>query len=497
MKKRIFLALMAALLLSSTVSCGSDPTEPAVDTTAISQETLPTEDELDFDSMTFIERLSHSRTQISDDLPDADYEGYAFRVGHLYFPDEPNHMYNLDWLAEDLNGDVLNDAVYNRNLTVEERFNIDLSFIQHASAEYNTALTAPILAGDDAFDMASLHPGFYGTGTTQGYFLRLSDLDIDFSKPWWMADSIKNLSYEGQVYTAFGTGTAITLIADSPVIYFNKDLAVDLQVENLYDVVREGRWTFDYFFDLVNTAASDLNGDGAMTEVDQFGLHYPFSQQSYRYIWSFGGKYVENNTEGIPTLQLSGERMEKIFETSRTLYTTDSIYVTPDYSVKIFLNGNILFEQAALIHSTQELREADFEIGILPNCKLDDTQEHYLTNGGGGPQAIPITTSDPDRTSVLMVALNAESYKQVVPAFYETAVKRKTTSDEDSAEMLDLIFSHVVYDGCRLFNDGCTFLLQDYMKGNMGFASFAASKTASLQGGIDKTLAAFADLADN
>jgi len=45
-----------------------------------------------------------------------------------------------------------------------------------------------------------------------------------------------------------------------------------------------------------------------------------------------------------------------------------------------------------------------------------------------------------------MEALNAESYKSVVPAYYEDALKGKYSRDSDTAEMLDLISSKMAFD---------------------------------------------------
>lgn len=149
--------------------------------------------------------------------------------------------------------------------------------------------------------MLSVHPSHYGPFTTQGFFLNLADMGIDFSKPWWMKDSIDQLSYNGKIYSAYGIATTVSLMSDSPVVFFNKGHAENLHVENLYDVVRDGRWTFDYFMNLIQSSYSDLNGNGTVDEEDQHGLHFPMEQQTYRFVWSLGGKYVVNNVTNNTT----------------------------------------------------------------------------------------------------------------------------------------------------------------------------------------------------
>ena len=483
MKKQALSFLCSAVLLLTFASCdgastvGTDTDSSAQDSTAETADVSA----VDFESMSFIERLTYNRSQISDGLSEQDYNGYEFRLGHLGRENAPTYIYNRDWLVEETTGDVLNDAIYERNRAIEERFNIDLTFVTCPDNDYNNSVSAPIMAGDDAFDMLTLHPSHFGALTLRGLFLCLSDLDIDFSKPWWIRESIENYSYEDQVYTAYGIATTVSTMSDSPVVFVNKERASDLQIENLYDVVRAGNWTYEYASTLIKETYQDLNGNGAVDENDRFGLHFPRYQQSYRYVWSLGGKYISNNESGVPTLNLGSALMEKVFDTAKSLHNLEGVFITDDYAATVFLNGNTLLENGSLSFRNAALRDAEFDIGILPNFKLDASQEQYLTNGGGGPQAIPITCSDADRSAVVMTALNSESYKRVVPAFYEMNIKNKLTSDEDSAEMLDLIFSNVVYDGCRLYNESCISLLETYIGGNEGFGAFTAAREESLR----------------
>ena len=46
----------------------------------------------------------------------------------------------------------------------------------------------------------------------------------------------------------------------------------------------------------------------------------------------------------------------------------------------------------------------------------------------------------------MMEALNAESWKTVYPAFYDTALKNKYSEDATTAQMIDLIMDGRVYE---------------------------------------------------
>lgn len=492
MRSVLLLSMILALLAAETgCSQTTIETEKETDTeTAAAEET--TSEEQDFSSMTFIERLSYNRQQLSDHLPEKDYDGASFRIGYLDQKD-PSDAYTLDWIAEEETGEVFNDSVYGSNLAIEERFHVTLEFIGHSSP-YDKAVSAPVLAGEDAYDMLSMHPGFYGSLTLKGLFLPLNDMEyLDFSMPWWVSDAIDALSCDGTLYTAFGLATPVSLMGYAPVVYFNKKIAQDYNVEDLYQVVREGRWTSDYMLQVVQNVHTDLNGDGAYTEEDLVGLHMPRDPELYCYTWLFGGSYVVKDTDGQLKLNFDDTRMEKVFNTARILYETPGVIVEPGYSSEAFKNGNVLFESAHLA-SCVSYRDVEFDFGLLPNVKLDEAQENYLVNIGGGPQAIPITCSDTERAAILMEACNAEGYKQIAPAYFETMLKYKCARDEESAEMLDLAYSHLTYDGCYLFCPDIIYTLQPYCESNKGYASYIESNLKKWQNSLNKNIAALQEI---
>ena len=122
MKKRIMAAVLAALLSASAFTACSesnagtntDETQPA----GTSPEATVTEPEETEKELTDLEK----RQLIPDDLPDNKYDGAEFRV---YTVDAVYADYEGEILAEEITGDACNDAVYNRNIRIEDRFDIE------------------------------------------------------------------------------------------------------------------------------------------------------------------------------------------------------------------------------------------------------------------------------------------------------------------------------------------------------------------------------------
>ena len=187
--------------------------------------------------------------------------------------------------------------------------------------------------------------------------------------------------------------------------------------------------------------------------------------------------------------------MEKLYENFRSMLTWKGVYQKKGWEPDIYKKGNTLFAQCCLTWG-DGFRKLDFASGILPAFKLDETQQFYTTGGGGSPQAILTTNRDPRRAALLMEAINAESYRQVIPAVYEQTARHKLAPDEDSTEMIDLIMEHLIFDGSFVFCPDATYMLYDYGMTNKGFASYMAEKAEMLSAALSDTLAAFAEIGE-
>jgi len=130
-----------------------------------------------------------------------------------------------------------------------------------------------------------------------------------------------------------------------------------------------------------------------------------------------------------------------------------------------------------------QMRAMEADFGIIPFPKADETQDRYLTRtGSAGWLKIPPTHAlDPVRTSIIMEALAAESRNTTVPAFKETSLRTKFARDDESAEMINLIYDNIVLDlGDLLFFDiRDAFMAEIRGKGN--FVSLAEKRTVNWQ----------------
>ena len=80
--------------------------------------------------------------------------------------------------------------------------------------------------------------------------------------------------------------------------------------------------------------------------------------------------------------------------------------------------------------------------------KYEETQQDYFTTIGSWHSVflgVPAGPQDLERTGIITEVLASESY-DLTEAYYDKTLKGKTTRDEESSAMLDIIFANRVYD---------------------------------------------------
>ena len=120
-------------------------------------------------------------------IPEIIYEnldGYKFRV---LVRNADHHL--KDVYAEKENGDILNDAVFNRNITIEDKLNIKIDIIPVGDcdgADLVNKLRSSARAGTDDYDIALGHTHHIGAYAAEGELCNWLDIDnINYDNPWW------------------------------------------------------------------------------------------------------------------------------------------------------------------------------------------------------------------------------------------------------------------------------------------------------------------------
>jgi hypothetical protein len=171
--------------------------------------------------------------------------------------------------------------------------------------------------------------------------------------------------------------------------------------------------------------------------------------------------------------------------------------IAPD-QVTMFINGQSLFIDMPVFYLA-DLRSMDTDFGLAPYPKYNEAQEKYYSRIEGCEQTcIPVTNVKRlEMTGVILEAMASDSAQHLVPAFYETLLKSKFARDNDSEDMLEIVFGSRIFDWgdtvyCPELRDGP---IRDMMKkGNRDIASTAAKLEKTMTKKLNEALTAFEDL---
>jgi hypothetical protein len=392
--------------------------------------------------------------KVTDNLPDINFNGADFNI-------MMRSEYEREFNAESETGDVVNDAVYKRTRTVEDRFGIKVksisvtgSFTQRQT--FIDALRNSVLAGDGAYDMVAGAANYLMALSGDGLFLNLLDSEyIAFDKPWWSSDFAKNMEINGVLYTATGDIVFNTL-EDMIVMFFNKQMCTDYGIDLPYQTVRDGKWTFDKLQELAKMVSVDVDGNGKFDVADKYG--YMLEGNTVKTImFNMGVNFTERGSDGLPKMTYMSEKLIDIFDRVKA-FTEDSEHIlkypnTGDTLVmfsemqQLFSEARMLF-MSLVLSTAQSLRSMEVDFGLIPMPKYNEAQDKYRTVvlEKFSIVGIPSSAKNPKMSEIILEALAAESAVTTIPAYYDISLKVKQSRDTESGEMLDLIRSNMIYD---------------------------------------------------
>ncbi len=484
MKNRIFTILLLT-------SCGNAAT---TETTADAGETVA-------------ETVTETETEkLLPDLPDKDFGDYTFNI--LTRGQFNSHWCSKDAYAEELTGEPINDAVYNRNATVGEKYGFVIAEQIGTSEDPSSFVKQAVTAGDDIYDMLLIGGSATGSLATNKLLLDFTALPyVDLTKPWYDQSANASLSLGNHLYMTAGDMNIMDNNA-TWVLMFSKNLAAELLDENVYTLAAEGRWTLDKLKEFSSNASNDINGDGVQDEFDRWGLSGE-AFNTMAFIEGCGGKVFAKDDKDLPYVAMQDEGFYDKFilanevngnfdncmlvDNFNSKYIGDAIW--DDCINKAFSEDRVLFMCTGL-NRVSMLREMEGDFGLLPIPKYTAEQESYhclVSIWASNMISVPISASDPERTSIIIEALSAESKYTLTPAYYDITLKTKSARDEESSAMLDLIFEGRAFELGNMYGWGGLFdiPLSLTRTGKIDLVSQVESKTASAEAAMQKTVDAF------
>ncbi len=397
-------------------------------------------------------------------LPDMDLNGELYTV---LGRDAANwtHLDNFEIAYDELPEDVVGQAVYNRNQALKNKYNFTVLQV----LVDNTSDTAKIAyeSGDDLYDLVIYQPQFVQAHAQEGYLLDLKEFEhIDLEHDSWSQYINEQLTIGDKLY--YTTNDFLLLDKSRAFfLFYNRDLAADLKLGYLEDMVDNNTWTLENAIKLGKQVYRDVDNNGVSC-ADYYGFTMQGASQFIYMAVSAGFRFTEKGNDGFPKLVGATDKMLNILD--KTLEFTADQNITwcqqtmSDASTDethpeiIFNDGRalLLSMTAAYIEYSYKLHGATLNFGILPNPKYDAAQEEYGSYPDvslGSVLAIPYTVFDEDMAGFCLEAITEESTDTSYITYIDTKSKYQDAPDADCARMLDLCFENQIYDvGAFLFN---------------------------------------------
>ena len=507
-KKLISLMLIALIIAGILISCGekssgnTDGDNNKVTDAADNQSGEKSGDGDDDNAD------NKAEERIEPNLPDSDFGGYKFTfLTHEYEGADWSGPLPLEIIAEESSDEPILDAVYKRNLKIKEKYNIDIDML--ANTNEQSALKKAVGAGDSLYDVVIMFNNNVPPIVTGDYLTNVANLPyVDLDKPWW-DPAVNAMSVDHKNYLLAGDLIILDNEATN-VLLFNKDLMKTLGIDLPYDLVKEHKWTFDVMNDMIKDTAFDLNGDGVMTAYEDRWGFATYNDTFHALLVSGGGALAVKDANDIPYIDFASEKNLAILDkVMNLLYNPEYVLnaqAPPKGGSGDLTKGDIIhiqgFEENRILFMWTRMRFVEYfrgmeaNFGIIPLPKYDELQENYYSVVNpytGVLLGVPKSADDFERVSIILEALSAESRYTLQPAYYDVVLQRKFTRDEESGEMLDIIFNSRVYDIGSVYAFGNVFL--DFInlaaKNDRNIISYYEKKIGAMEKAINKVVDTF------
>jgi len=496
MLRAVSLLLILTIIAGVLFSCAAKEDEETDETTK--SQTSDTENDTP-------ENEHDNHGFIKDNLPDnLDFDDKDLTI--LYWSD-----YTMtEFFVTIQSGEIINDSIFTRNQTVEERLGVKLNYVGEKAYEksmgaYMQAAEKDIQSGANDYSIYASYSKTIPAMSLRGLLADLMDIDyLDLDMPWWPKSLVEECTINNILY--FCSGDISTNMLWMMIgTFFNIELLEGYGLESPYDLVDANQWTIDKLIEMTRNVYADNDGNNRVNDGDMFGFII-YNENIDAFFTSAGIMAIEKDNNGNLIISPT-------FNSERTI---DLISKIGDYIVynpgvenssSIYIRDNFFNQNALMtmdrvfIVAGKDNRDYDtkieFTYGLVPNAKYDPADEYYTNLGHPFTlYAISSGAEDADMAGAVLECLASESYRQVTPAVFETAMKIKYAHDEKTSQMYDIIRSTVVFDLGRLY--GPTFqeytssvIRQQVIANSRSFSSMYRSFEKTILSGINKIMEAY------
>ena len=437
---RIALAFLAVLMLLGTVACGNTNNNTAQTTPAAS-----------------VTEEADERKANDPHVAAQDWGGDNFTILYNGYTLEPN----LDFIAEEANGAPLNDAVYKRNMAIQEKHSLVINPVYAKDADFANTLQKDQKSGECDISLVETCLNYTMQLAIDGFFTELGYLPgINFDKPYWYKNLLEGSSIGGKNYF-FYSDSCIHAFGATPCTIFNKTIHENLGYADLYQMVKDKNWTYEEMSKMVKTtyAQSGENTTGKMDiKKDTIGL----VANTFCIDCFFSGsgfQMITKDEDDMPVLNVLNDTYYSIMESITALCAEENnMYLCDRYGsgeqVRDIDPKEAMEQNRALFwignfKCVERLRAMPTDFGVLPIPMANKEQKDYKVHmqvSVGASMAVPQYCPDPEAVSDILEDIAYQSYLYVMPAYMDVLIMGQVARDLPSLESIKIILGSYYCD---------------------------------------------------
>ena len=431
--KRILSLLLCILLLSgSLAACSEKPGKPD-DTTVPAAESSTIADE----------------TTLMPEIEIRTFPGQEMKIwystGVVWSP------YPLEVSDDEINGDIVYSAGYQRNNYMEETFGVKLAYDKVKGNPNDGTDLKALKALESSGDIKDYDLVFTGaTPSAQlalaGFYYDLNQSDvINQTAEYYEARINRQVELFGHSYFASGYYSVMNTAAID-VTYVNVDIVEDtakIQLTELYDLALNNKWTIEKLLEIGKANATpDTNRADPLTDKYSLILSANYCQNIY---YDLGGTDVTyNENDRAYEISLDSEKNVQLFEwiQQNINAATGAGIVANDQHTNSFLAHTSPF-MIVTYYNIFKVIDSDVNWAFLPTPLIEEGGEYkaYSDAWNLNFAGIPAQCSDLDKAAYLYEMFMRSSYEKVYPAYYQVCFGTRYQRDSVGAQVFDLMTS--------------------------------------------------------
>ena len=376
-----------------------------------------------------------------------DFGGRTFYIASSTHDTSGENNDYIDFWAESLNNDDINNAVYTRNQVLQKNYNCNIVITEGADGGFSDDVatgTGKYIGHSTAYSVGS---------RASSSWYNVLKLDCDFTAEYFDQAFIRDLTVNGKLFSIAGSWSMAAKEC-TWIMFYNKDVYESKFSDiDIYQLVRDHEWTYDKLIEFIDKVKADVDGNQEYSfseeaDADILGM-ITSTYNNYALYYAGGLRHVDKDANGNLVCAIDANpNASDIFDKFISVFNTEG-YIAGGYTniQKAMENGTTLFAGEIMDVLKRMAGAENLRVGVLPQPLYNKEQESYYHYVNNQAPFLGLTTTfeDLEALSNFLELFAYHSQMIVMPAFIDS-YKYVYASDEESGEMVELILNSLTYD---------------------------------------------------